>query len=74
MKNSILLTGKWIVSDSKSDDSDDYIQLDIASERAKDLIARKRKSISRRAHYLKNKLVAGEISFAGELVLFYVEF
>ncbi len=48
-----------IVTDSDSDDPDNYLDLqDFACDKAKTLIAKKRKQIKRRANYLKSKKVA----------------
>lgn len=47
-----------IVSDSESDDPDDYVDLDMASKKAQVLIVKKKKSIRRRARYLKAKAIA----------------
>ena len=48
----------FIVTDSESEDPDQYLELDITSERAKALITKKRKQVRRRARYQKSKLIA----------------
>lgn len=48
-----------IVTDSESEDPDQYLGLhDVTSDKAKALITKKRKSLRRRARYLKSKQVA----------------
>ena len=56
-----------IVTDSENEDPDEYLQLDLASEHAQEIIERKRKSICRRARYLKAKHLA-ERNFLGRKV------
>ena len=49
----------FIVTDSKSENPDQYIGLnDSSSEKAKAIIAKKRKAIRRRAQYLISKSIA----------------
>ena len=51
----------FIVADSESEDPDQYIGLnDTSSERAKAIIAKKRKAIQRRAQYLISKSIANQ--------------
>lgn len=47
-----------IVSDSESDNPDDYIHLNMDSVKAQALIAKKKRCIHRRARYLKAKIIA----------------
>ena len=47
-----------IVTDSEPDDPDDYLQLDLSSQKATEVIERRVKSIHRRARYLKAKQIA----------------
>ena len=51
----------FIVTDSESEDPDQHIGLnDTSSERAKAIIAKKRKAIQRRAQYLISKSIANQ--------------
>ena len=47
------------MTDSESDNAEDYVGIaSIADERAKQIVARKRKSLARRVHRLKAKALA----------------
>ena len=50
------------MTDSENEDPDQFLQLDLSSERAHDIVARKVKVIRRRARYLKAKRLA-EMNF-----------
>ena len=50
------------MTDSENEDPDQFLQLDLSSERAHDIVARKVKVIRRRARYLKAKWLA-EMNF-----------
>lgn len=47
-----------VVSDSDTDDPEQYIGLSLTSDRLREVVARRRRSIQRRARYLRAKLLA----------------
>ena len=60
----------FLVTDSESEDPDEYIGLnDAFSEKAKAIIAKQRKTIQRRAQYLISKLLLAETTLRGSKVI-----
>ena len=54
------------MSDSDADDPEQYVGLSLASDRLREIVTRRRKSIRRRARYIKAKLLA-ECNYLGKV-------